>query len=55
MKSTKKLGGKVYKKKSCHTSKTAATKAAKTHRAKGKKARARVVKNGSGYCVYTRG
>lgn len=42
-----------YKKSTCHKSKTEATKSAESRRAKGLKAR--VLKSGTGYCVYTRG
>lgn len=51
---TKQIGNKTYTKSSCSRLKSAATKAAKTARAKGK--RARVLKNPvGGYCVFTRG
>lgn len=42
-----------YKKASCHTTKTAAQKQAKSVRSQGGKAR--VLKNGAGFCVYKRG
>ena len=53
-KSTMKIGKAKFTKKSCHTTKTAATAAAKTVRSKGNKAR--VVKTaGVGYCVFAGG
>lgn len=42
-----------FKKSTCHKSKTEAKKAAENKRARG--AKARVLKSGTGYCVYTRG
>lgn len=42
-----------YKKSTCHKSKTDAQKTAAGARSSGKKAR--VIKSGTGYCVYTRG
>ena len=45
-KSTRKIGGKTFKRKSCHTSKSAATKAAKAIRGRGYTARV------MGGCVY---
>ena len=53
--STKTIGGKRFSLKQRSTSKSAAKKAAKAHRAKGKNKNARVVKDGCGYAVYTRG
>lgn len=47
------LGGKRYKKASCHKTKTDAKNAAKSKRNAG--ALARVVKSGVGYCVFSRG
>lgn len=38
-KSTRKIGGSTYNKKSCHTSKAAAKKSAESYRKKGLKAR----------------
>lgn len=48
------IGGKRFTHKMCGT-KAAMTSKAKSHREKGKSKQARVVKNGSKYCVYTRG
>ncbi len=42
-----------FKKSSCHKNKTEAKKAAESKRARG--AKARVLKSGTGYCVYSRG
>lgn len=42
-----------FKKSSCHKNKTEAQKAAENKRARG--AKARVLKSGTGYCVYSRG
>ena len=42
-----------YKKSTCHKTKTDAKKTAESARSKGRKAR--VIKSGTGYCVYTRG
>jgi len=42
-----------YKKASCHTTKTAAQKQAQSVRLQG--AKARVLKNGTSFCVYKRG
>lgn len=51
---TKKFGDKRYTHQTCGT-KSAMQKKAATHRKKGKNKTARVVKNGKGYCLYTRG
>lgn len=51
----KKIGGETFTKKGCSSTKSAAQKMAENHRAKGKRAKARVVKTGKGYCVYTKG
>ena len=51
---TKTIGGKRYTHKTCGT-KAAMKKRAENHRKKGKNKTARVVKNGSKYCLYTRG
>lgn len=42
-----------YKRSSCHKSKADAQKSAEARRSKGQKAR--VLKSGTGYCVYARG
>lgn len=42
-----------FKRSTCHKSKTDAQKTAESKRARG--AKARVIKSGTGYCVYTRG
>ena len=42
-----------FKKSSCHKNKTDAKKAAENKRTRG--AKARVLKSGTGYCVYSRG
>lgn len=55
VKKTRTFGGKRYSHKMCSTTKTAAKKAAQSYRGKSKKKKARVVKVGSKYCVYTRG
>ena len=55
VKKTRVFGGKRYSHKMCSTTKTAAKKSAKSHRDKSKRAKARVVKVGGKYCVYTRG
>lgn len=41
-----------FKKSTCHKNKSEAQRAAESKRARG--ARARVIKSGTGYCVYTR-
>lgn len=53
-KKTVTLGGKRFTHKMCGTKASMAAKA-KIHRTKGKNKLARVVKNGSKYCLYTRG
>ena len=53
LKSTRKFGGVNYKRKGNHGLKSAAKKSAASSRNAGKKAR--VVKNKSGYSVFTRG
>lgn len=42
-----------FKKTTCHKSKSEAQRSAESKRARG--AKARVIKSGTGYCVYTRG
>ena len=42
-----------FKKSTCHKTKTDAQKSAEAKRSRG--AKARVIKSGTGYCVYTRG
>lgn len=42
-----------FKRSTCHKSKTDAQKTAESKRARG--AKTRVIKSGTGYCVYTRG
>lgn len=54
-KKTRMFNGKRYTLKSCSKTKTAAKKAATSHRGKSKLAAARVVDTGGKYCVYTRG
>lgn len=51
------VAGKTYRKKMCSLTKAAATKKAKTHRAKGTGKYAIVRKNtaGKGFCLYARG
>ena len=51
----KKIGGKVYALKHRSSSKTTASRKAKKYREGGKSKMARVVKDGCGYAVYTRG
>jgi hypothetical protein len=53
-KKTLTIAGKRYTHKVCG-SKTEMAKRATTHRAKGASKTARVVKNGTKYCLYTRG
>lgn len=50
-KKTVKIAGRTYRHKQCSTTKTAAKKAAESHRKNG--GTARVLKNGKMYCVYT--
>jgi len=47
------IGGVNFKKNTCHKTKTDAQKAAERARGTGRKAR--VLKSGTGFCVYTRG
>lgn len=47
------IGGVRFKKSTCHKTKADARKTAESRRARGGKAR--VIKSGTGYCVYTRG
>lgn len=54
-KKTRVINGVRYKHDSCSNTKTAASSTAKAYRAKGPKKKARVVKVGGKYCVYTRG
>ncbi len=53
--SKKKIGDKTYTLKARRKSKTEAKKLAESHRKKGKGKLARVVKDGCGYCIMTRG
>ncbi|MEZ4925570.1 MAG: hypothetical protein R3A50_04790 [Saprospiraceae bacterium] len=50
---TVKIGGQKFSKASCHSKKTDAKKRAESVRSNG--SRARVIKNGKAYCVYTGG
>jgi hypothetical protein len=51
----KSIGGKVFSLAHRSSSKASATRKAKKHREAGKSKMARVVKDGCGYAVYTRG